>query len=131
MNASSTTISKYSEAVTAPAPATEASDQFAAPGTVLEIRDETWLVERVEGSSDGWFVEVQGLSDLVRGTRATFSTAIDDITPVDPAQATVEPDTSPRFRQSRLWLEATLRKSAVPLTEPALSVATQALVDPL
>ena len=40
-------------------------------------------------------------------------------------------DTSPGYQQSRLWLEATLRKTAVPLTEPALTVATQGLADPL
>ena len=59
---------------------------FAPPGSVLEIRDETWLVTRTERASDGWFVEVQGLSELVRGTQATFSTAIDTIIPLDPAQ---------------------------------------------
>lgn len=35
-------------------PAGSASgEQFAAPGTVLEIRDETWLVQRVERACDG------------------------------------------------------------------------------
>lgn len=70
-------------------PAVPASaEQLPAPGTVLEIRDETWLVQRAERASDGWFVEVQGLSELVRGTQATFSPAIDDIRPLDPARAT-------------------------------------------
>ena len=106
-------------------------DQFAAPGTVLEIRDETWLVQGVERANDGWFVEVQGLSELVRGTQATFSTALDDITPVDPSKATVKVDASARHMESRLWLEATLRKTAVPLIDPTLTVATQGLVDAL
>ena len=75
------TLGSVSVHTTGSAPA----EQFAAPGTVLEIRDETWLVQRVERASDGWFVEVQGLSELVRGTHATFSSAIDDITPLDPA----------------------------------------------
>ncbi|MGI8731544.1 MAG: helicase-related protein [Solirubrobacteraceae bacterium] len=107
------------------------SEQFAAPGTVLEIRDETWLVQRVERASDGWFVEVQGLSELVRGTHATFSSAIDDITPLDPAMATVKVDMSAHHTESRLWLEATLRKTAVPLTDPMLTVSTQGLADAL
>lgn len=63
------------------------AEQFAAPGTLLEIRDETWLVQRVERASDGWFVEVQGLSELVRGTQATFSSAIDNIVPLDPSMS--------------------------------------------
>lgn len=106
-------------------------DNFAAPGSVLEIRDETWLVTRSERATDGWFVDVQGLSPLVRGTQATFSTALDKITPLDPSQATVRVDMSPGFKQSRLWLEATLRKTAVPLTDPRLTVATRGLLDPL
>ena len=65
---------------------TESAEQFAAPGSVLEIRDETWLVQRSERASDGWFVEVQGLSELVRGTEATFSTAIDDDHPARPGE---------------------------------------------
>jgi superfamily II DNA or RNA helicase len=107
------------------------AEQFAAPGTVLEIRDETWLVQRVERASDGWFVDVQGLSELVRGTHATFSSAIDEITPLDPSKATVKVDTSARHVESRLWLEATLRKTAIPLTDPTLTVSRQGLVDAL
>ena len=109
----------------------ESAEQFAAPGTVLEIRDETWLVQRVERASDGWFVEVQGLSELVRGTQATFSSAIDDIVPLDPSKATVKVDASAHHMQSRLWLEATLRKTAVPLADSTLTVATQGLADAL
>jgi len=104
-------------------------DQSWAPGSVLVIRDETWLVTRAERASDGWFIDVQGLSELVRDTEATFSTALDDIQPLDPAQAQVVVDESPGYRSSRLWLEATLRKSAVPLTDPRLTVATQGLAD--
>ncbi|WP_146827496.1 helicase-related protein [Aeromicrobium flavum] len=111
--------------------ATEVASEFAAPGSVLEIRDETWLVTRSERATDGWFVEVQGLSELVRGTQAIFSTALDKITPLDPAKATVRVDMSPGFKQSRLWLEASLRKTAVPMTDPRLTVATRGLLDPL
>ncbi|HEV7772335.1 MAG TPA: helicase-related protein [Conexibacter sp.] len=107
------------------------SEPPAAPGMVLEIRDETWLVQRVERARDGWFVEVRGLSELVRGTQATFSSAIDNVIALDPAKATVKVDTSARHKESRLWLEAMVRKTAVPLTDPTLTVATQGLVDPL
>lgn len=114
------------------APETSSTAPYTAPGTLVEIRDELWLVERSERSSDGgWYVDVQGLSDLVRGTSATFADTIDEIVALDPEQATVKPDTSPRYRDSRLWLEATLRKSSVPLAEPRLTVATQGLVDAL
>jgi len=101
------------------------------PGAVVVVRDETWLVQRAERASDGWFVEVRGLSPLVRGTEATFSDAIETITVLDPAQAAVRVDDSPGYRTARLWLEATARKTPVPLGESALSVATAGLVDVL
>ena len=67
-------------------PNTKGSDQsLPAPGTVLLIRDEEWLVTRTERTNDGaWFVDAQGLSELVRDTTATFSTALDDITSARP-----------------------------------------------
>jgi superfamily II DNA or RNA helicase len=107
-------------------------DTLPAPGSVLLIRDEEWLVSRAERSSDGeWFVTVQGISELVRDTSATFSTALDEIQLLDPAEAKVVADESPGHRRSRLWLEAMARKTAVPITEPALTVATQGLADSL
>lgn len=107
-------------------------DVIPAPGSILLIRDEEWLVTRTEGASDGeWFVTVQGVSELVRDTTATFSTALDDIEPLDPEAARVVGDDSPNHRRSRLWLEAMARKTALPITDPALTVATQGLADSL
>lgn len=108
------------------------SDSIPAPGSVLLIRDEEWLVTRAERSSDGeWFVTVQGVSELVRDTSAIFSTALDEIQLLDPAQAKVVADETPGHRRSRLWLEAMARKTAVPITDPTLTVATQGLADSL
>ena len=81
----------------------------AAPGSVVLIRDAEWLVTKVEQASDGYFIDVIGLSELVRDTHATFSTAIDDVAEVDPAKVRTVADGSPGFRRTRLWLEATLR----------------------
>ena len=50
---------------------------------------------------------------------------------LDPAEATVVADDSPHYRRSRLWLEATLRKTAVPLDGTALTVSGDMLADPL
>ena len=41
------------------------------------------------------------------------------------------PDDSPHYRRSRLWLEATLRKTAVPLDGAALTVSAEMLADSL
>jgi hypothetical protein len=115
-----------------PEPRTRVAQTFtAAPGSVVLVRDAEWLVTAVEQATDGYFVHVIGLSELVRDTEATFSTAIDEVAAVDPAQVRVVGDNSPSFRRSRLWLEATLRKTPIPIMDPDLSVARGGLSDPL
>lgn len=110
---------------------TTASESTAAPGSVVVIRDAEWLITHLERATDGWFVHVQGLSELVKDTEATFSTALDDIQESDPRNTQVVPDDSPGYRKSRLWLEAMLRKTAIPATAPNLTVAHRGLADPL
>lgn len=102
-----------------------------APGAVVRVRDEDWLVTQVSSSSDGTLVTVQGLSELVRDTTAQFSAGIDRIEPVDPRRTQVVADTSIRHRLSRLWLEATLRKTALPAASRQLAVVGDVLADPL
>ena len=101
------------------------------PGSVVRVRDEDWLVTQVSTTSDGTLVTVQGLSELVRDTTAQFSAGIDTIEPVDPRRTRVVADTSTRHRLSRLWLEATLRKTSLPATSQQLSVVHDVLADPL
>ncbi|WP_315584971.1 helicase-related protein, partial [Actinomyces viscosus] len=102
-----------------------------APGSVVRVRDEDWLVTQVSMTSDGTLVTVQGLSELVRDTTAQFSAGIDRIVPVDPRHTRVIADTSTRHRLSRLWLEATLRRTALPATSTDLAVVGDVLADPL
>ena len=113
-------------AVASPAPSLDV-----APGSVVRVRDEDWLVTRVSMTSDGTLVTVQGLSELVRDTTAQFSAGIDRIVPVDPRRTRVIADTSIRHRLSRLWLEATLRKTALPASSTDLAVVGDVLADPL
>ncbi|WP_402374548.1 SNF2-related protein [Isoptericola rhizosphaerae] len=117
--------------MTAPTTAPRTTGFDAAPGSTVVVRDEEWLVTQVEPTADGHFVHVVGLSGLVRDTEAVFSTAIDHVTVADPADAAVVADESPRYRESRLWLEAMLRKTPVPVTEDSLTTAHRALADPL
>ena len=102
-----------------------------APGSVVRVRDEDWLVTQVSTTSDGMLLTVQGLSELVRDTTAQFSAGLDHIVPVDPRRTRVIADTSTRHRLSRLWLEATLRKTALPATSTDLAVVSDVLADPL
>ncbi|WP_116175200.1 helicase-related protein [Kutzneria buriramensis] len=112
--------------------ATKSEDRVAlAPGSIVVIRDEEWLVRAVEETADGTLVHVQGLGELVRDTSASFYTSLDEVVPLEPARAQVVADDSPRYRTARLWLESTIRKIPVPLGERSLSVAVQGLADAL
>ena len=103
-----------------------------APGSVVIVRDEEWLVTGVEHTTDGRLLRCQGLSELVRDTTASFYEALDtDLRVLDPAEASVVADDSSHYRRSRLWLEATLRKTAVPLDGTALTVSVHMLANPL
>ena len=115
----------------APAVASPAPSLNVAPGSVVRVRDEDWLVTQVSMTSDGTLVTVQGLSELVRDTTAQFFAGIDRIVPVDPRRTRVIADTSTRHRLSRLWLEATLRKTALPASSTDLAVVGDVLADPL
>ena len=102
-----------------------------APGSVVRVRDEDWLVTGVEQTDDGPLIKVQGLSELVRDTSAVFYASLDTIVPFDPSATMVIADASSAYRRARLWLESTLRKTAIPLDDDSLTVADAALADPL
>ena len=107
------------------------NDQTFAPGLMVKVRDELWLITNVTQSVDGYLLKVRGLSDYVRDTTASFYTALDDVEVFDPAKVEVVADHSPGYRTTRLWLETTLRQTPVPLYQDRLSVAEQMLMDPL
>jgi superfamily II DNA or RNA helicase len=102
-----------------------------APGSVVIVRDEEWLVTAAECGADGWLLRVQGLSELVRDSTASFYSSLDDIEVLDPAKAKVVADDSSGYRRSRLWLEATLRKTPVPQSDSSLTVSSSMLADKL
>lgn len=102
-----------------------------APGSVVVVRDEEWLVRATEQTPTGLLVRVQGLGQLVRDTEAVFYDSLDDIEVLDPADAVVVGDGSPQYRTARLWLESTVRKTAVPLADTTLDVSLRSLADTL
>jgi len=113
-------------------PAAESLGQLnVAPGSIVLVRDMQWLVTAIEMTADGFLLRVQGLSELVRDTTASFYESLDNIVAMDPAAARVIGDDSPGFRRAKLWVEATLRKTAVPIGAEGLTVSTQMLSDPL
>ncbi|WFE92731.1 SNF2-related protein [Micromonospora sp. WMMD987] len=101
-----------------------------APGSRIVVRDEEWLVRSVRtGTADGTMVKAVGVSEFVQDVEASFFTALDEITPLVPEDTALVQDTSSRFRQSRLFLEAVLRRTPLPRTERGLALADRFLLD--
>ncbi len=84
-----------------------------APGARAVIRDEEWLIRRVDPSADGgWLLTCDGISDLVRGQSALFLTSLEDtIEILDPAKTELVPDTSPTYNATVLYLESLRRRN--------------------
>jgi superfamily II DNA or RNA helicase len=84
-----------------------------APGARVIVRDEEWLVRRVDPSSDGGeLLTCEGVSDLVRGRSSQFLTKLEgDVQVLDPAKTELVADTTSHFNSALLYLEAQLRRS--------------------
>lgn len=70
-----------------------------APGSLVVVRDEEWLVTQVSQTRDGALITCQGLSELVTGTTAQFYEGLDEIVPFDPRDTKVVADSSPTTRR--------------------------------
>ena len=86
-----------------------------APGARVVIRDEEWLVRRIDPATDGgWLLTCDGISELVRSQSALFLTELEDeIAVLDPEKTELIPDTTPAYNASILYLES-LRRRSVP-----------------
>lgn len=85
-----------------------------APGMRLLIRDEEWLVKRVDNNSfeDSYTLSVVGLSRLVKDREAIFISSLEEITAINPAETDLVIDDSASFIKSRLYMESLLRRKA-------------------
>lgn len=83
-----------------------------AAGARVDVRGEEWIVRRTGGHGTPFeHVAVTGISPLVKDVQATFLAELDGITPLHPEDTTLVADPSPRFRQTRLFLEAVFRRT--------------------
>ncbi|MFF3451512.1 SNF2-related protein [Streptomyces sp. NPDC002667] len=100
-------------------------------GTVIEVRDEEWLVRSSSQVRAGEIlIEAVGASELVRGHRARFLTSLDGMPRVlRPEHTRLVHDESEGFRLSRLFLEAVLRKTPLPQIERRLALTEGFLLD--
>ena len=100
-----------------------------APGARVEIRDEEWVVRRVDLTNfQGYQLTCEGISELVRGKEALFLTELEDeITILDPKKTKLVQDMSPDFSQSLLFIESQLRQSTP--NDNQIHVAKDAAMD--
>ena len=100
-------------------------------GTVIEVRDEEWMVRACRQVRPGeYLIEAVGASDLVRGQEARFLAPTMDRTRVLlPEDTELIADGSPHFRRGRLFLEAVLRKTPLPQRERRLALTDGFLLD--
>lgn len=84
-----------------------------APGSRVVIRDEEWLVRRIDPASDGgWLLTCDGISELVRSQSALFLTELEDeIAVLDPEKTELVPDASAAYNASILYLESLRRRN--------------------
>lgn len=98
------------------------------PGMRVIIRDEEWMVKKVESNSlNRKTIYCVGISKLVKDHQAIFLTDLEDIEPVDPAKVNLIIDDSPFFRKSRLYIESQWRQK-IP-ADSALHIGNRAAMD--
>nr|MDT0663341.1 helicase-related protein [Micromonospora sp. DSM 115978] len=103
-----------------------------APGARILVRDEEWLVRTAKPTPhDGTMIKAVGVSEFVRDVEATFFTGLESVRAMRPEETVLVQDTTSRFRQGRLFLEAVLRRTPLPRSERGLALADRFLLDPL
>src|SRR3984957_5494954 len=102
-----------------------ASDQTPfPPGARIVVRDTEWLVRSCPPAEpDGYKIRATGVSEFVREEDAVFFTALEEPKPVllRPEETVLVRDDTPGFAMSRLYLEATLRRTPLPQSERGLA----------
>ena len=100
-----------------------------APGMRVLIRDEEWMVERVDTNEMGALaLHCLGVSPLVKDRESIFLTDIEkSIIPVDPAKVRLVPDKSARFQDTKLYLESQWRQQKP--TDSKIHIGQKAVMD--
>ncbi len=99
-----------------------------APGMRTIIRDEEWMIKKVDKNSLGnKTLHCVGISPLVKDKEAIFLTDLEDIQIVNPAEIKLIPDTSPFYKRTLLFLESQWRQQ-IP-TDSNLHIGHRAAMD--
>ena len=99
-----------------------------APGLRIIVRDEEWMINKIENNSFGnKAVYCTGISPLVKDKESVFLEDLEEVSIVDPAQTKLVADTSPLFKKSKLYIESNLRQK-IP-TDSKIHVGYKAAMD--
>ncbi len=95
------------------------------PGARIVVRDSEWLVRNCTPTADGYKIKAIGVSEFVREEDAVFFTALERPRPelLKPEQTRLFADETAEFTMSRLYLEATMRRTPLPQSERRLVAA--------
>ncbi len=98
------------------------------PGMRVIIRDEEWMIKKVDTNTLGRkSISCIGISRLVKDYETVFLTDLEKIEQVDPAKIKLVVDDSPFYRRSRLYIESQWRQK-IP-TDTALHIGNRAAMD--
>ena len=101
-----------------------------APGMRTIIRDEEWMIRKVETNTLGnKTLYCVGISPLVKDRESIFLTDLEDIKVVNPADVKLVFDHSPHYKRSLLYLESQWRQK-IP-TDTNIHVGWKAAMDPM
>lgn len=99
-----------------------------APGMRTIIRDEEWMVKKIETNSLGnKALHCIGISPLVKNREAIFLTDLEKIQIVNSAEVNLIPDDSPFYKRTLLYLESQWRQQ-IP-TDSNLHIGHRAAMD--
>ena len=99
-----------------------------APGMRIIIRDEEWMIKKVEKNSLGnKALYCVGILPLVKDRESIFLTDLEEIQIVNPAEVQLVPDNSPFYKRSLLFLESQWRQK-IP-TDTNLHIGHKAVMD--
>lgn len=99
-----------------------------APGMRVIIRDEEWMIRKVETNNLGNdALHCVGISSLVKDKEAIFLEDLETIQVVNPAEIKLIPDASPYYKRSLLYLESQWRQK-IP-TDTNIHIGHRAAMD--
>jgi len=95
-----------------------------AAGIRLTLRNEDFLVTDVKKD----IIEVEGITELVKGMRFTFDLSLEDYEVITPESTQLVADTSNGYRKSKLFIETILRNSS--FYSEGIEIANKAAIRP-